>query len=145
LTLNRLIGTWKLVAFESRSNDGAVTYPFGKDTSGYYIFSADGYMSVALMSAKRKQYSSGDMLRGLAEEKMAAAESYISYAGRYEVQGNKIVVHCEVSFFPNWVGSEQVRFFEFSDNENTLTLSTFPMKIGGKDLTSILVWQRIMS
>jgi hypothetical protein len=142
MTVNPFVGAWKLISFEGRRNDGVVTYPWGKDTTGYYIFSADGYMSVALMSAERRQYSSGDMLHGSAEEKIAAAESYISYAGRYEVQGNKVVVHCEVSFFPNWIGSEQVRFFEFSDDENTLTLSTLPVRIGGKDLTSVLVWRR---
>jgi hypothetical protein len=145
MNVNSLIGTWKLVSFQSRSKDSTVTYPWGKDTIGYYIFSADGYMNVALMNAKRKQYLSGDMLHGSAEEKIAAAESYLSYAGRYEVRGNKIVVHCEVSFFPNWIGSEQVRFFEFSDDENTLTLSTLPVRIGGKHLTSVLVWQRIVS
>jgi hypothetical protein len=143
--MNSLIGSWKLVSFESRSDDDIVTHPWGRDVRGYYIFSPDGYMNVALMSAQRIQYSSGDMLHGSAEEKIAAAESYISYAGRYEVQGNKIVVHCEVSFFPNWIGSDQVRFFQFSEDENTLTLSTLPLKIGGKDLTSVLVWQRIAS
>jgi hypothetical protein len=91
------------------------------------------------MSANRLQFSSGDVLGGTTQEKVAAAEGYISYVGRYDIQGNKIVVHVEVSFFPNWVGKDQERFFEVRGN--TLELSTAPLLVRGKQQTAHLVWE----
>jgi hypothetical protein len=45
---NPLIGTWRLVSWENRSvEDGEVSYPLGKDASGYIMYNQDGYMFVA--------------------------------------------------------------------------------------------------
>ncbi len=129
------------MSFESRTPDGVVNYPLGRDAKGYCIFTADGYMSVAVMSSKRPRYVSGDLLGGSTEEKVAAAETYITYSGRYETRGNKLIVHCEVSFFPNWVGEDQVRFFEL--NENRLNLSTALILVKGKEMASYLTWERV--
>ncbi len=106
-----LIGTWRLLFLESKKNDGSVTYPWGRDTAGLFVFGADGYASVAIMNGNRCKHASNDMLSGSPEEKQQAAEGYISYAGPYEViDDRKVSIHCEVSFYPNWVGSRQERF-----------------------------------
>ena len=110
-----------------KTGDGQVTYPFGRDAVGYYLFAENGYMSAAIMGAHRPKFGAGDVLGGTTEEKVAAAETYISYCGKYEIQADKLVVHVEVSFFPNWIGVDQVRLFELTDNNNTLTLSTPPL------------------
>ncbi len=78
---------------------------------------------------------------GSTEEKVAAAETYISYNGKYEIQGDRVVVHPEVSFFPNWVGVDQVRIWELEDNR--LTLSTHSLLIRGEPQTAHLVWERV--
>ena len=139
--VRRLIGAWRLQSFHVRTDDGQVTYPFGRDAVGYYIFAESGYMSVAIMGAHRPRFAAGDMLAGSTEEKVAAAEAYISYSGQYEIQADKLIVHPEVSFFPNWIGVDQVRLFELTDN--TLTLSTPPLLLQGKQRTAHLVWERI--
>ena len=51
-----------------------------------------------------------------------------------------MVHHVEVAFFPNRVGTSQERTFRISDD--TLSLSTPPMLIEGKQQTGHLVWQR---
>ena len=60
-------------------------------------------MSVAMMAANRLKFGAGDIAiaGGTDEEKVAAADTYLSYCGRYEIQGEKVVHHIEVSFFPN--------------------------------------------
>lgn len=141
--IRHLIGTWRLVSFYIKSADGQVTYPFGRDAVGYYLFAENGYMSAAIMGAHRPKFGAGDILVGTTEEKVAAAEGYISYCGKYEIQADKLVVHVEVSFFPNWIGVDQVRLFELTDNNNTLTLSSPPLLVRGLQQTAHLVWQRI--
>jgi len=137
---NPLTGTWKLKSLEVRTSANEVTYPFGRDAKGYLIMTSDGYWSVAIMAANRLQFSSGDVLGGTTQEKVSAAEGYISYAGRYDIQRNKVVVRAEVSFFPNWIGKDQERFFEVRGN--MLELSSSPLLVRGKQQTAHLIWER---
>lgn len=140
-TQKALVGTWRLTSFHLRTLSGELTYPFGPDAVGYYIFSESGHMSVAIMVANRPRFVAGDILGGSTEEKVAAAEGYISYSGKYEVQGDKVVVHPEVSFFPNWVGVDQIRLWALEGNR--LTLSTPPLLVRGVQQTAHLVWERV--
>lgn len=141
ITQKALVGTWRLVSFQFRTLDGQLTYPYGPDAVGYYIFSESGYMCVALMPANRSKFAGGDIMGGSTEEKVAAAQTYISYSGKYEIQGDKLVVHPEVSFFPNWVGNDQVRIGELEGNR--LMLSTPPLLVRGVQLTAHLAWERV--
>jgi hypothetical protein len=140
-TPKTLVGTWRLVSFHLRTLDGQLTYPYGPDAVGYYIFSESGYMSVALMPAHRRKFAVGDVMGGSTEEKVAAAETFIGYSGKYEIQGDKLVVRPDVSFFPNWVGVDQVRIWELEGGK--LTLSTPPLLIRGRQQTAHLVWERV--
>jgi hypothetical protein len=97
VNLERFVGTWKLASFETRGEDGEVTYPFGKDALGYIMYSPDGYMSVTLLPKNRRRFKTQDILGGTIEEKVAAAESYISYFGRYEVLQDRVIHHVEAS------------------------------------------------
>jgi hypothetical protein len=136
-----IVGTWRLVSFHLRTLDGQLSYPYGCDVVGYYIFSESGYASVALMPAQRRKFVDGDIMGGSTEEKVAAAETFIGYSGQYEIQGDKLVVHPDVSFFPNWVGVDQVRIFELEGN--TLTLRTLPALVRGMQQTAHLFWERV--
>ena len=79
MTSNPLVGTWKLVSWENRSLDGQVSYPLGEDAVGYISYSQDGYVFVAMMRSDRTQFTAGDLLRASAEEKVHAAETYVTY------------------------------------------------------------------
>lgn len=136
---NHLVGTWRLVSWENRSTD-AITYPFGQNAVGYIMYNDEGYMFVAIMTTNRPQFTSGDILGGSLEEKVAAAETYISYCGTYEIQRDRVIHHIEVSSFPNWVGVDQERIFELKGNR--LVLSTPPLLLGGKLQTAHLIWER---
>ena len=137
---NPFVGAWALASFEVRSAKGALTYPFGHDVRGYIMYNQDGYMSVAFMSAGRARCKSEDMRAVTAEEKVSAMDTYLSYCGKYEVRGDKVVHHIEVSLFPNWTGQDQERFYKFEGDR--LTLSTSPMLIGGMEQTAHLIWKR---
>lgn len=136
-----LVGTWKLVSLESRSADGKVSYPLGKDLLGYIMYNENGYMFVAIMSANRLKFASGDILGGTIEEKAAAADTYVSYCGKYDVQGDTVTHHIELSFFPNWVGVDQKRIMALDGDR--LSLSTPPILVEGIEQTQHLIWERL--
>ncbi|MFX1521276.1 MAG: lipocalin-like domain-containing protein [Promethearchaeota archaeon] len=141
MTQNSFVGTWRLRSLEYRRADGQVSYPFGRDFVGYIMYNEDGYMSVAIMSGNRPKFASGDLRGGTTEEKVAAADTYVSYCGKYKVQGDQVIHSIEVSFFPNWSGVEQIRFFEFKGNR--LSLSTPPFLAAGIQQTAHLIWERV--
>ncbi len=138
---NLFIGTWRLVSFESRTADGEVSYLFGPDAIGYITYSENGYMTVAIMTANRRRFTAGDILGGTTEEQAHAAETYLSYCGRYDLLEDRVLHHVEVSLFPNWVGAEQERFYTFEGDR--LSLSTPPILFNGKMWTSHLIWERV--
>ncbi len=138
---NRFIGTWRLVSYEVRSTDGQITYPWGQDALGYLIYNKDGYMMVAIMSGNRPKFASSDFIGGSVEEKTDAADTYISYGGRYEVKGGRVIHHIEICSYPNWTGVDQERIFEFVGDR--LELQSLPTLYGGIQQTAHLIWQRV--
>ena len=138
---NRLVGTWRLVAWENRVGEADVTYPFGEDPVGYIMYGSDGYMSVSIMRRNRAPFAAGDLLSAEADELQAAARTYVSYCGHYEVGPDRVIHHVEVSLFPNWVGMQQERLVEFRGDR--LTLSTHPLLLEGRERTAHLVWERM--
>ena len=79
---------------------------------------------------------------GTTDEKVQAAETYISYSGRYDVLGDTLVVHPDAAFFPNWTGEDQVRLMRLAGDD--LELSTPPMLLAGCQRTAHLVWRRVL-
>ena len=135
------IGTWKLKSYEVRKADGTVLYPWGRNPEGRLMYAADGYVSVAMMGPERPSFQARELKQGTDKEKVAAVDSYVSYAGRYEVEDNRVIHHVEVCLFPNWVGKDQVRNFQF-DGEKLL-LSTMPNPEDKKQRIGYLVWERV--
>ena len=142
MTPNPLIGTWRLVSWENRSLvDGQISYPLGKDAAGYIMYNQDGYMFVAIMGSNRLKFAANDLLSGTPEEDAQAEETYVSYCGQYDFDGDKVVHHVELSLFPNWVGVDQERLVELAGNR--LTLSTPPILLRGIQQTAHLIWERV--
>lgn len=137
---SQFAGTWRLESVSLEEENGASSLPFGEHPFGYITYTADGYMSVAFMKADRGQFASGDSGDGTDEEKIAAAESYMSYCGRYEEPEDRVLHRIEVSLFPNWVGTTQERFFHFDGAR--LVLTTAPYRVYGKTQTARVVWRR---
>jgi len=138
---NHFIGTWRLVSFEFRYADGRIIHPFGEDAKGYIMYSADGYMSVAITRADRPNFASDDPRESTDEERLKASKNHFFYCGRYSISGNKVIHHVEIGSFPNWTGTDLQRTYEFHGDR--LTLSTVPNLRGGIDRTGQLIWERV--
>jgi len=138
---NALIGTWRLVSFEVQDADGAIDYPFGRDAEGFIAYTADGRMAVQFGAANRARLAAPDWLGGADAEIASAARDYIAYCGTYEFHDDTVVHRVELSLMPNWMGGEQVRHVVLDGD--TITLSTLPGPIGGRQQAASLVWQRV--
>jgi hypothetical protein len=112
----KFIGTWKFSSMIVHTSKGETIYPYGENLCGILIYTPSGHMSVLLMHPERKKFTSDDPLAGTPEEIKEAYEGFDAYCGTYTVDGAKGTVthHIEGSKFPNWVGTYQVRYFEFS-------------------------------
>ena len=141
MTSNPLVGAWRLRSWENRSADGRVSYPLGRDAVGLIIYTEDGYLSVAIMRADREPFAAGDLLGGTSREKARAAETYVSYTGRYEFLGDSVIHRIELSLFPNWSGVDQERLLELRGDR--LTLETTPLMLGGIEQSARVVWERV--
>ena len=139
----RLIGSWKLVSYEARHDDGRhVIYPLGKDAKGYILYTPDGYMSAQIMQPDRPPYQAPDPSGGTDTESAQAARGYLAYSGPYHVEDDSVVVHeSEVSLFPNWVHGTQSRKAVLVDRRLELSTIT-PVLFGEEERTAVLVWER---
>jgi len=142
VTIKRLAGVWRLLSSEFRTSNGDVIYPLGEDALGQAIFTESGYMSGQLMRQNRPLFASGDQASGTDDEIKAALQGYIAYYGPCEVDvDNKTVTTLvEGSLFPNWVGGQQLRYYELTDDR--LILKTPAISYGDLEITGVLTWER---
>ena len=138
---NDLVGAWELMGMENHSDDGTVTYPWGRDAVGKILYTADGSMAVFIAKPDRVPFAAGDIYAGTAEELLGAARQWISYCGRYTFHDGVVTHHVELSFFPNWVGQDQKRYVILDGD--TLTLSTDRLMLDGEFRVAKLVWKRL--
>jgi hypothetical protein len=138
-----LVGTWGLASMEVKAASGETTYPWGRDVMGRLTYTANGQMSLQIMKANRRAFSSEDLEGGTAEEIQAAFDGYHAYFGTYSLdRRTRTVVHrIDGSLFPNWVGHEQRRTIKLSASRLTLTSS--PILVGGREEIFLTVWDRI--
>jgi hypothetical protein len=133
----RLVGTWRLVTYETNEEGGKRGKPYG-EAVGRLAYDDRGNMSGQVMRPGRATVDRGD---GNAQQVRAAYMGYIAYFGTYEVaaDGGSVTHHVQGSLNPAWVGGQQVRKLRF-DGER-LILSADVHKNGGL-VTHTLTWER---
>ena len=138
----RLVGSWRLISAEGRSSDGKVTLDYGAKPLGRLILDSGGRMSLHLLNSTRQRFASGDFLRPTPQELKEAFEGYFGYFGTYTVGKNTgtVTFYVEGAAYPNYIGTDQRRFFTLSGNR--LTLRTPPERAAGADITYVIVWER---
>jgi hypothetical protein len=106
------------------------------------MFDAGGRMSIHLLNSNRARFASGDFLRPTPAELKEAFDGYFGYFGSYAVEENQRVVtfHVDGAAYPNYIGTNQRRFFVLEGNR--LTLRTPPERAAGADVTYFVVWER---
>ena len=141
-TPHALVGSWRLVSSEGHSSDGNIEHDQGESPAGRAMFDANGRLSLHLTRPNRTNWASGDFLRPTQDECLETARDYFGYFGSYTIDDDAGVVtfHVEGAAYPNYVGTDQVRYFTIEGNR--LILRTPPERAGGADVTYYVTWER---
>src|SRR5262249_30835595 len=120
----RFLGSWGLVSYEHVLPSGESSRPFGESPVGSLLYQAGGRMSVHVSTSRPARFASEDFQLAGTEEAAEAWRTYFGYWGSFDVDAeNGVVMHrVEGSSFSNWIGTEQVRHFQF-DGADRLVLS----------------------
>jgi Lipocalin-like domain len=139
---SKIIGTWRLVSCVARTADGQTSYPFGKNAQGRANLEPDRF-AFQVLNPDRPRFPSVDPRSASDAEMREAFEGYLAYYGSLSIHpvDNTIVNRVEAASIPNWVGTDQVRYYRFEDDR--LVLSTPPMLRGGVESINTIVWERL--
>jgi len=113
---SQVLGIWKLVSQEIEVREtGRMELPMGENPSGYAVFTQEGRVFFILTGELREAATNDEQRAGL-------LNTLVAYTGTYRVEGDKWITKVEVAWNPEWVGSEQARFFKL-DGDRLKVLS----------------------
>jgi hypothetical protein len=134
----KTVGTWRLVSFESESQTTGELEPvLGKNPTGYIIFTPERRLMLVITGEGRNAPKTD-------QDRVALFKSMIAYTGVYRIEGDKRITKVDVSWNPDWVGTDVARFFRF-DGERLQIISEWMQSVvrpeRGK-VRAILTWER---
>jgi hypothetical protein len=105
-----LQGVWKLVSYVVEIQATGEKEPLmGKNPTGYAIFTPEGRAMFVVTGERRKPAKS-------VTERAELLGSLVAYTGTYRIEGDSWITNVEVAWNPEWVGTEQRRFFRVDGN-----------------------------
>lgn len=109
-------GVWKLASYEVEiQSTGQKEFPMGQQPTGFVIFTPEGRAFFILTGEGRKPGKTP-------EERAALLSSLVAYTGTYRIEADKWITSVDVAWNPEWVGTEQSRFFKIEgDRLSVLT------------------------
>ena len=135
-------GRWKLQSAEDIRADGTVArYPWGRTPVGSIVVE-NGACYVQIMSGDVPAFTGGKPLR----EQMTAAllSTYIAYSGACVVDDKEgsVTLKVDSAWRPDYVGTEQKRFFKFDNGKLIFGPAQGSMRGTGEALTRRLTLER---
>jgi hypothetical protein len=102
----KIQGIWRLVSFEVEFQATGERQDFwGKNPTGYIIFTPEGRMMVMVTGEGRKPATTDQDRAGL-------LKTLTAYTGMYRIEGDKWITKVDVASNPERIGTEQPRFFK---------------------------------
>lgn len=136
-----LVGSWELTHWDYTVDGVHRGFVMGEDARGQILYTPEGRMSAILMQADRPPFEVSAFHQGSAEQREAAALTYVSYGGTFDVEGDRVSHHVAYCLFPDWIGTDLVR--EVSWDDEQLVLTAVPdITSTGKAVVNRLVWRR---
>ncbi len=135
----QLLGTWRLVSYQAEFQaTGEREDAFGKNPTGYQIFTPEGRTMMMVAGEGRKTPTTD-------QDRANLWKSMIAFTGMYRVEGDKFTTKVDTALAPALVGTELVRFYRF-DGDRLHIISAWmdavlrPEK--GKHRT-LVTWERV--
>jgi hypothetical protein len=142
LKADAIVGSWLLVRWSIDYPDGrAPTLPFGDDAVGLITYAGDGWMTATMSRRQRAGLSGPTAARASAESKARAFDEYLTYGGRWRIDGEAVVHEVMVSMNPTLIGTPQRREVQFRDGLLELSAGE-PDAASGRSRLHRIVWRR---
>jgi hypothetical protein len=134
-----LVGTWKLVSFETEFQDGRPRSPqFGARPTGYLILTPQARLMTIIEAEGRKPATTD-------EERAALLRSMIAWTGHFRTEGDKLILKVDAAFNPAITGSERVSSFKMEGERmtNMTSWARSPVLPGAPVTRGVTVWERM--
>jgi hypothetical protein len=122
-----IVGTWRVVKCEDRAADGTISYPYGENPIGYFVYDATGHLSVHIMRTPAMKNFPG-MREGTGDgaSYREAFLAYVGYFGTYTVDAahGAVTHHVEGGLRPDFTGTDQVRQFRIEGDRLMIEIRT---------------------
>ena len=136
-----ILGTWRLKSsFHEALATGERRHLAGEHPDGYLSYSADGRMYAIITWENRVKPHD---LIPTDQERLELYRTMVAYGGTYEVDGDKVVHHVDISWNQSWTGTDQVRFFKLDGNILTIKTALARNAVNGLEGQSVFVWERL--
>jgi hypothetical protein len=133
---NPLVGTWKLVSWDSIIENEPPQHLFGLQPKGHLIITQEGRLMIMITADNRKA-GMGDAERAALHKTMAAA------SGKVRVEGKNFIISVDVSWNESWNGTEQRRHFRIEGDRLFVDTAPGPNPVfPGKTSFGRLVFER---
>jgi hypothetical protein len=134
----RLIGAWRLKEWSEHIATGETRYPLGETATGQLIYSEDGHVAAQLMRAGVPKFAQDDWRKATGAEEGPAWMGYFGYWGSFSIDEEKhaVIHHIEGSWFPNLLGTDQVRVYKIEGQQLILDADTAWGKVH-------ILWEKI--
>jgi lipocalin-like protein len=143
LSAQTIQGRWKLIAAEDLRADGSVArYPWGKHPVGSIVVEG-GFCYLQIMSSDVPTIAADAQLMGV-QMKAALLSTYIAYEGPCTIDeaAGRVTLKVEAAWRPDYVGTEQTRFFRFQDDKLIFGPAPNSIRAGDERLTRRLTLER---
>src|SRR5688572_30714837 len=137
-------GRWKLTAAEDIRADGSVArYPWGRHPIGSIVVER-GWCYLQIMSSDVPRFDVSGAAAIGDQMKAALVSTYIAYEGPCTIDdaAGSVVLKVEAAWRPDYVGTEQRRFFRFENGKLFFGPATNSIRTGGETLTRRLTLER---
>jgi len=138
MMIDPLVGAWRLLsAYAEIADTGRRQDLLGPEPRGWILFTPEGRMSsVVTAGGRRSPRQTGEYEH--------AFTTMVAYSGAVRVIGaGKFVIDVDVAWQPDWVGTEQFRYFRIDGDKLTVRSDQTRLPaFGDRLLTMVLVWRR---
>jgi hypothetical protein len=137
LALQSPVGTWRLLScFMEDADTKEQKAVWGERPNGWLTLTPAGHW-IVVQTAEGRKVPETD------EDRSVAFRSMLAYCGKYNTEGQKIVINVDIAWDESWSGTEQVRYFRVEGDR--LHIEAAPQRyanFGDKVMRAVLIWQR---
>jgi len=136
-------GRWKLIAAEDIRADGSVArYPWGQHPVGSIVVDR-GACYLQIMSSDTPSFEATSTAADQMKAKLVS--SYIAYSGPCTIDpaAGSVTLKVEAAWRPDYVGTEQKRFFRFENGRLLFGPAPNSTRAGAETLTRRLTLERV--